>query len=108
MTIFKEDKKTGLQCGVNDYGELFVGNERSGYNLPDTDENRERVLNDFDYWNKDKNARLAFELVVIWETGEKEVHAYATEEEARAAGDGYKMAFGNQISWTGTRKAATV
>lgn len=46
-----------------------------------------------------------FELVVIWETGEKEVHAYATEEEARTAGNGYKMAFGNQISWIGTRKA---
>ena len=47
---------------------------------------------------------MNYELVVVWETGEKEIHAYATEEEARAAGDGYKMAFGNQISWTGTRK----
>lgn len=46
-----------------------------------------------------------YELVVIWETGEKEVHAYATEEEAQAAGDGYKTVFGNQISWTGTRRS---
>lgn len=47
-----------------------------------------------------------YELVVVWETGEKDVHAYATEEEVRAAGNGYKMAFGNQISWMGTRKIA--
>lgn len=44
-----------------------------------------------------------YELVVIWRTGEKEVHAYATEEEAEEAGDGYKAVFGNQISWTYTR-----
>ena len=48
---------------------------------------------------------MKYELVVIWETGEKEVHAYATKEEAQAADKGYKMAFGNQISWVGTRKA---
>ncbi len=52
MIIFKENKKTGLQCGVNDYGELFLGDNRSGYNLPDTEENRETVKRDFDYWNK--------------------------------------------------------
>ena len=49
---------------------------------------------------------MNYELVVGWETGEKEIHAYATEEGARVAGNGYKMAFGNQISWTGTRKVA--
>ena len=48
---------------------------------------------------------MKYELVVIGETGEKEVHEYATEEEAQAAGNGYKMAFGNQISLVGTRKA---
>ena len=47
---------------------------------------------------------MKYELVDVWETGEKETHAYATKEEAQTAGDGYKMAFGNQISWTGTRK----
>lgn len=46
-----------------------------------------------------------FELVVIWETGEKEVFAYKTEERAERAGREMKKVFGNQISWTGTRKA---
>ena len=36
MKIWREDKLTGLSCGINDYGELFLGNEESGYNLPDT------------------------------------------------------------------------
>ena len=51
MTIFKENEKTGLQCGVNDYGELFLGDNKSGYNLRDTPENRERIVADFDYYN---------------------------------------------------------
>lgn len=51
MTIFKENKKTGLQCGINDYGELFLGDDRSGYNLTDTPENRKNILVDFDYYN---------------------------------------------------------
>jgi hypothetical protein len=52
MTIFAENKQTGFQCGINDYGELFLGNDNSGYNLPDTPENRELIMNDFEYWNK--------------------------------------------------------
>ena len=52
MIIFKENKETGLQCGVNDYGELFLGDNRSGYNLPDTPENREYILEDFKRYNK--------------------------------------------------------
>lgn len=24
MIIFKENKKTGLSCGINDWGELFI------------------------------------------------------------------------------------
>ena len=52
MTIFKENKETGLMCGINNDGDLFLGDDRSGYNLPDTPENRERILNDFEYWNK--------------------------------------------------------
>lgn len=27
MNIFKKDEKTGLACGVNDFGELFFGNK---------------------------------------------------------------------------------
>ena len=52
MTIFKENKKTGLQCGINDFGDLFLGDDRSGYNLPDTSENRKRILADFNYYNR--------------------------------------------------------
>lgn len=51
MIIFKENKETGLSCGVNDWGELFIGGNRSGANLSDTPENREYVLEQFEYWN---------------------------------------------------------
>ena len=51
MYIFKENKQTGLSCGVNDYGELFLGDSKSGYNLPDTPENRDLIRADFDYYN---------------------------------------------------------
>lgn len=55
MEVWKENKQTGLSCGINDFGELFLGNKGSGYNLPDTPENREYILNDFNYWiNKPK------------------------------------------------------
>lgn len=30
MLIFKEDSRTGVSCGLNDFGELFIGNSRSG------------------------------------------------------------------------------
>lgn len=50
MIIFKENKETKLSCGINDYGELFLGDDRSGYNLPWTPENEERVKADFDYY----------------------------------------------------------
>ena len=52
MEIWKRDEKTGIECGINDDGELFLGNDRSGYNLPDTEENREYILRDFDYYVK--------------------------------------------------------
>lgn len=51
MIVFKENKETGLQCGINNNGELFLGDERSGYNLPDTEENREYIKRDFDFYN---------------------------------------------------------
>ena len=50
MEIWKRDEKTGIECGINDAGELFLGNDSSGYNLPDTEENREYILRDFDYY----------------------------------------------------------
>ena len=52
MVIFKENKATGLACGLNEEGDLFLGDSQSGYNLPDTPENRERVLRDFERYNR--------------------------------------------------------
>ncbi len=43
------------------------------------------------------------ELVIIWTTGEKEVHGCSNWEDAEEAERGFWMAFGNQISWSGVR-----
>lgn len=45
-----------------------------------------------------------YELVVIWDTGEKDIYTYETEAEAEQAGRDMKIALGNQISWCGTRR----
>lgn len=47
ITIWAQDEKTGIAIGINRAGELFLGNDRSGYNLPDTDENRVYIATDF-------------------------------------------------------------
>ena len=47
------------------------------------------------------------ELIIIWETGEKEIYSYATEEEAETARKELKMIFGAQISWAGIRKVTS-
>jgi len=52
MQIWKRDERTGIEVGINDDGELFLGNDRSGFNLPDTEENREAILRDFDFYVK--------------------------------------------------------
>lgn len=49
MVIFYEDKETGLSCGINDSGELFMGDNASGYNLKDTEENRNYIIADYRY-----------------------------------------------------------
>ena len=54
MTVFRENKKTGLRCGITDTGILFLGDNRSGYNLRDTPENRDRIMRDFDYYNDEE------------------------------------------------------
>ena len=46
---------------------------------------------------------MKYETIIIWYTGEKEVYEYDTREEAEKAAEGYRMAFGNQIQWAGTR-----
>ena len=50
---------------------------------------------------------MKYELVVIWETGEKEVFEYDSEEKAQESCNGFKKIFGNQIAWTGTKKVIT-
>ena len=42
-------------------------------------------------------------LVIVWETGEKETHIYDSREKAIEAENGFRMVFGNQISWTGVQ-----
>lgn len=43
-------------------------------------------------------------LIVIWYNGDCDEYDYPTREEAEKAENGYHMAFGNQISWTGINK----
>lgn len=50
MIIFKSDERTGISCGINNDGDLFLGDDRSGYTLPDTPENRDYILEDFDFY----------------------------------------------------------
>lgn len=45
-----------------------------------------------------------YELVIIWTDGDKDVTQYATEEDAEKAELNMKMAFGNQIEWSGIRR----
>lgn len=47
IKIWLKDEKTGIECGINKDGELFLGDNKSGYNLRDTKENREYIINDF-------------------------------------------------------------
>lgn len=52
MKILYEDKATSISAGVNNDGELFLGNDSSGYNLLDTPRNRERIRRDFERYTK--------------------------------------------------------
>jgi hypothetical protein len=47
IEVWIKDEKTGIECGLNCDGDLFLGDKESGYNLRDTPENRERIINDF-------------------------------------------------------------
>ena len=49
-----------------------------------------------------------YELVVVWDTGEKDIYTYNTLDEAEQAGRDKKVALGNQIAWTGTRRKREV
>lgn len=48
---------------------------------------------------------MNYELVIIWENGEKDIYKYDSEDRANRAGEEMKFCFGNQISWYGTRRA---
>lgn len=41
-----------------------------------------------------------YRLIVVWYTGEKEMHDYKTRAKAESIAAGYKMVFGNQIEYT--------
>ena len=43
------------------------------------------------------------ELVIIWTDGSKNTYTYKNREEAEEADRNMRMAFGNQIAWSGIR-----
>lgn len=55
-TILKRDDQTGIQCGINGADELFLGDSICWYTMPDTPENRERVLQEWAYSVEQKKA----------------------------------------------------
>lgn len=50
--FYGKDERTGIEYGINIDGILYLGNDKSGYNLYDTPENRERILRDFERYTK--------------------------------------------------------
>ena len=44
---------------------------------------------------------MKYELIIIWDTGEKATHIYNTYRKALEAEKNFKMVFGRQISWMG-------
>ena len=47
--IFKRDEQTGIQYGVNDMGQLFIGDRLCWFTAEDTPENREKMLAEWEY-----------------------------------------------------------
>lgn len=47
---------------------------------------------------------MKYQLVILWTTGEKDVHNYKTQYTAENAEKNMKMAFGNQIAWSCIRE----
>jgi len=52
----------------------------------------------------ERNA-MKYELVIIWSNGDKNVYQYHTREEAEIGERNMRMANGNQIAWSGVRRA---
>lgn len=49
-----------------------------------------------------------YEAIIIFVTGDKETHKYATEKEAYKACDNYVKAFGYQVDYTYVRRCSNV
>ena len=47
MTILYRDEASGIEAGINNDGDLFLGDDKSGYNLHDTPDNRRCIERDF-------------------------------------------------------------
>lgn len=47
--ILRRDEQTGIQCGVNDLGQLFLGDGLCWYVMDDTPENRKKLLADWEH-----------------------------------------------------------
>lgn len=47
VVIWLRDDKTGLQCGINAEGDLYLSNESTGYSLKDSKENRKEIIREF-------------------------------------------------------------
>lgn len=45
-----------------------------------------------------------WELVIIWNGGDKDITAFETKEEAEKAEINMRMAFGNQVDWSCVRR----
>ena len=52
IKIFKENKERNISCGINENGDVFFAYHNSGYNLEDTPSARQKVLIDFEYFNR--------------------------------------------------------
>ena len=52
IDFYGKDERTGIEYGINRDGMLYLGDDKSGYNLYDTPENRERILRDFERYTK--------------------------------------------------------
>lgn len=53
MTIIRENKEKMLSFGIADNGLLTIGDCGGCYFLPDTPENREKMLAEFEHFNKE-------------------------------------------------------
>lgn len=51
------DKKTGISCGLNKWGELFLGDDRGGSTLMFSLENQAKIMREFDNCIKKAPAR---------------------------------------------------